>query len=211
MSLIKIYAGFLLLTVLLLIGLNFFSAGKDQDTEQEQETKISEGEIAPWEEWSEILIGKWEVKFTIEGIKSILDVEGKATFNRDGTYVDILLYDYYDHPTPGKVARNMNHLSEKGKLTALGKFGLIGNDNHKFISRNIEKWPSCGLMKFHYDPNSLNMCLIFTEVLTIIGNEENSLGDVFQLITFTDHEIILNVDHTRLEQPIIITFRKIEN
>ncbi len=111
MNLVKFYAGFILLIALILLSLNFFSPEK-----KGQEIYFSEGEIAPFEQWDEIIIGKWKFNAEIKGLKKIQVYEGQVEYHSDSTCAWGLHYNMYEGYEAGTVEKSKNDLKVSGGI-----------------------------------------------------------------------------------------------
>ena len=83
--------------------------------------KIEKGEIAPFEKWHEIVIGKWDFLAELKELDEIHVYKGKVEYREDSTVTWYLNLEYYDHYS------NEAKQVEKDKYTLNLKGGIIRN------------------------------------------------------------------------------------
>jgi hypothetical protein len=129
MNLVKIYAGSILLIALVLLSLNFFIG------EGSRKIRISKGEIAPFEQWGEIIIGKWNYRAELKKTTKIHTYEGQIEYHADSTYEWNTHYKLYSYHKPG-VEKIPDHLS---LIAGVGRSGKWEIERHPF-EENVIWW-----------------------------------------------------------------------
>lgn len=102
MNLIRIYAGLVLLIALSSFSFSFFNNRKYK---KEHKVESFIGEVAPWEEWNEILIGKWEFKVKTSGPAQLSIYEGQVEYRSDNTCTWGLNCRMYESYIGGKTVK----------------------------------------------------------------------------------------------------------
>ena len=127
MRLIKIYSILTVLVALAYLGLSFF---KDSDNKEVGNISIEKGEVAPYEEWADILVGKW--RFTGERTEPtrIHLFDGEIEYFKDSTYQRFINYWLYETDiVEREVAKTNEFLAIRGGVNSTGKFtiGYVGS------------------------------------------------------------------------------------
>lgn len=87
MKIIKSYAIITIILGLSYLGLSYTNNQQESEVQfTEQSDTTVTNEIAPKEEWSEILLGKWKFVHTTLGVGESFSIEGEAEYFVDGTF-----------------------------------------------------------------------------------------------------------------------------
>lgn len=224
MRILKIY---LVLTLLVggFYGFTFFmdkSANGDDGSlveDIEHFSQIEKGEIIPIKEWTKALIGQWEVQFTIENPTTIIDVTGITTYREDSTFTDVLALKYYEFDVYDIEKRNDYRLQESSKIVRHGRLTVPDYESSTYQSsqyffRKLDRLNNRGrcmqndfIDKYGTD---IKFCNRVYWILRLIGNLDMENGDNYQLMKFTEDEILIHITQNNVERPILLKYNKIK-
>lgn len=226
MRILKIY---LVLTLLVggFYGFTFFmdkSANGDNGSlaeDTEHFSQIEKGEIIPMKQWIEALIGQWEVQFTIENPTTIIDVTGITTYREDSTFTDVLALKYYEFYVHDEniEKRHDYKLQESSKIIRHGRLTVPDYDSSPYESsqyffRKLDRLNNRGrcIQNDFIDRHNVDIkfCNRVYWILRLIGNLDMENGDNYQLMKFTEDEILIHITQNNVERPILLKCNKIK-
>lgn len=142
MRLIKIYSILTVLVALAYISLSFF---KDSDYKEVGNITIEKGEVAPYEEWADILVGKWRFTGERREPTRIHLFDGEIEYFKDSTFHRFINYWLYETDiVEREVAKTNEFLAIRGGVNSTGKYTVgyrgnskVWNDLHSKYSDHI--------------------------------------------------------------------------
>ena len=173
---------------------------------------IEKGEIIPQEDWQETLIGTWHLEFTQKKLTEILNVHGTATFKSNSTYIYELKFDYYASLAPGEVKVDLDYMRRKGKVIFYSNYSLSDYYGYSVIQLDTHT-KDCSTNDTYkkligYD---LDMCVVLFDLINVIGTGDDQYGRKYELIKFSENEIIQRAEDFFSDNFVTITFKRVLN
>lgn len=220
MNLIKIYAVITFAIVLVFLGLNFVG-----DSNEESDLK---GDVAPMEEWQELLIGKWSFYIEKKNLSNIYLYEGDIQYFADSTFIKSQNITMYGLPYGetvnygGKPRKNNECLVLKTGGTISGGLRISTyNPNNGKPRKWWSEWGRICDFKVSYPEGSAiytdeKMCSDHREIIRFYDLKcfnQDMLGgtSLFEALTFTRDKIVLKEKDLASNEISYYIYKRIED
>lgn len=213
MKFIKIYGAVTLLIGLIFLGLNILG---NSDEKEKLELELTKGEVAPMEEWEDILIGKWNFSIERKEPGKIHVHKGQIEYFLDSTLFQLQDYKLY-------IAQNGKRAIHKtDKFLAIHASGTSkGSWFYEKKSSDVIDWFEAKIgecqyaLHYHHEGEELEPCIDLLEDMLLNIQDRYfganiPTGIFFVALNFTERKIVLRETNSLKNDSSYYIFSKVD-